>query len=66
VNPDRSYCCPRITLLIEKQRLHKETRLYRKEAEDLEKKKTRLITEGAEEWDIKNAVSGIESHYAFL
>jgi tubulin-specific chaperone A len=42
------------------QRLHKETRLYRKEAEDLEKKKTRLITEGAEEWDIKNATKMIE------
>jgi len=36
------------------QRLLKETKLYRKEIDDLEKRKSKLITDGAEEWDVKN------------
>ncbi|CAA7264746.1 unnamed protein product [Cyclocybe aegerita] len=42
------------------QRLSKETGLYRKEAEGLETKRAKLVLDGAEEWDIKNAGKMIE------
>lgn len=35
----------------------KENGLYRKEAEDLQRKLDKMIADGAEEWDLKNAVS---------
>lgn len=31
--------------------------MYRKEIEQLEAKRSKLVQEGAEEWDIKNAAS---------
>jgi len=37
------------------QRLAKETKLYRKETGQLETKLGKLVVDGAEEWDIKNA-----------
>jgi len=33
----------------------KENGLYRKEAEDLQRKLDKMIADGAEEWDLKNA-----------
>jgi hypothetical protein len=38
-------------------RLAKETKLYGTETTALEVKKAKFIADGAEEWDIKNAVS---------
>jgi len=38
-------------------RLAKETKLYGTETTALEAKKAKFIADGAEEWDIKNAVS---------
>lgn len=38
-------------------RYEKELSLYRKEVEDLGKKRDKFIAQNAEEWDIKNAVS---------
>lgn len=37
------------------KRLTKENGLYRKEAEALQRKQNKLVADGAEEWDIKNA-----------
>jgi len=37
------------------QRLAKEAKLYIKETEQLTTRKTKLVADGAEEWDIKNA-----------
>ncbi|KAF9531857.1 hypothetical protein CPB83DRAFT_760772 [Crepidotus variabilis] len=36
-------------------RLYKETSLYRKEVLQLEAKRTKLLQDGAEDWDVKNA-----------
>jgi len=38
-------------------RLAKETKLYDTETTALEAKKAKFVADGAEEWDIKNAVS---------
>lgn len=35
----------------------KENGLYRKETEDLQRKLDKMIADGAESWDLKNAVS---------
>ena len=41
---------------IERNRLLKEHKLYRKEAEEQERKVDRLVAANGEEWEIKNAV----------
>lgn len=43
-------------------RLGKEVKVYEKETAQLEEKLAKLKSDGAEEWDIKNAVSS-ESHF---
>jgi len=42
------------------QRLAKETKLYAKETTQLVTKKDKLVADGADEWDIKNATKMIE------
>ncbi|KAJ4002171.1 hypothetical protein F5050DRAFT_1707610 [Lentinula boryana] len=41
-------------------RLLKENGLYRKETEDLQRKHDKMIADGAEEWDLKNAKRLVE------
>jgi tubulin-specific chaperone A len=46
------------------RRLRKEYELYQKELVDQKLKKDKLVADGAEEWDVKNAVSvHPSSHY---
>ncbi|KAJ3721920.1 tubulin binding cofactor A-domain-containing protein [Lentinula raphanica] len=42
------------------KRLLKENGLYRKETEDLQRKHDKMIADGAEEWDLKNAKRLVE------
>ncbi|KIK70515.1 hypothetical protein GYMLUDRAFT_184224 [Collybiopsis luxurians FD-317 M1] len=42
------------------KRLLKENGLYRKETEDLQRKLDKMIADGAEEWDVKNAKRLVE------
>ncbi|KAF8203982.1 tubulin binding cofactor A [Pholiota molesta] len=42
------------------QRLGKETKLYAKETTQLVTKKDKLVADGADEWDIKNATKMVE------
>jgi len=49
------------------QRLSKETKVYRKETTQIEAKVVKLVEDGAEEWDIKNATKmAQESHKMIL
>jgi len=42
------------------QRLAKETKLYAKETAQIVTKKVKLVADGADEWDIKNATKMVE------
>ena len=46
-------------LVLNYDRLTKENGLYRKEVDQLEAKKNKFIADGAEHWDISNAVRDI-------